>query len=225
MKIQRQYHHLDDVSAITKISNSDLIHMGVTGQLPIHALAANWLVDFFGIDVHVDSNGVESINYFQISKTPTRISGPVRLHKDSLVLLEADAKAKISKFVAMVPGDMDDDHDLYEYRLATDSTQANGKFEVELAGCSLVVLSHDLKALMATGSEDAEKPIHTKTLNGMNEVIAALAQKLNIDMNEPHSAADDIETYVSEIGGSVKKSTIAAYLKKIPSELKVIKKK
>lgn len=199
--------------------------MGATGQLEIHVLAVDWLVDFFGVDVSEDPNGATSVTEFKISVTPARVRGPVKLHKESLALLEADAKARISKFVAILPGDLDDVHDYYEYRLSTDSMQVDVKPEIELAGCNLVVLSHDLAKLTATGSDVGEKPINTKTLNGMHEIIAALAQKLNIDMNAPHPAADTIETHVSAIGGSVKSSTIAAYLKKIPNELKVIKKK
>ena len=207
---------------MTTLSHADLIYFGAIGQLKIWALADGWLVNFYGFDLIETPSDLIRTNAVKKSFQPYRISGPVQLYPETLVRFEANPNAKVTKFVAPLSPDADQDYDAYEYQICGDSGADEGGDSIAISKCTLVVFHEDIPSVMKTDASPDEKPLKTRERRSMQLIIVALARMNGLDLKTPTKTASVISNQMASMHEEISQKAIEDHLNKIPGEFKVI---
>lgn len=216
--MKKEYHLLDEVQRVTKLSHEELIHAGAMGRIKICVLAHDWLVNLYGIDINDTPNGPERVAEVKKSLTPYKVNGPIRLYAESLATLEASPKAKAKKFIASLDGNIDTEHDQYELRICPNDLADKDYDGLVIGDCRLVVMAEDLDHYVNATKAETEGIPTTRERNSLSLIIAALAHMSKTDLTKPSKAATAIEHQIELLGGRLSARSIEDHIKRIPVE-------
>ncbi len=222
-KVKKRYQTLEKIAHVTTFSRADLIHLGARGELKIWVLADGWLVELYGINLVEDSSGVVTGNVVNKLYTPYRISGPVQLYPETLVRIEADPKAKVTRFVAELIPEADQEYDAYEYRVCRESSVDINRHNIAIDEWTLVVFDEDLPVMMKAATSQQETPLGTRERRSLQLIIASLAHIACMDLKKPSKTATLIKHQMESMHEEISQKAIEDHLNKISPDYKVLK--
>jgi hypothetical protein len=212
-KFEREWYSLSDAAEILSCRDSDLIHAGAIGQIPIYAMASNWILEPFA---QKEDGSIIRYSRMIFSKL-------VQIRADDLFAYEGSRLTAFAEEVILPPVD---GQKCWAHLLVADSIydfdlQRAYRFKRRIADMKLVIKADDLKALQTKdkqkATEEQQEP-STKRKNTYLLLISALLKQAGIDPNDRGIAAA-IGRLLEERGTPMDPKTIRSVLDEIPDAL------